>query len=107
DRGPRRAALPLAPAAPRRAGAPVILGFEGLGFSYGAARVLEGVSAEVREGEFFGILGPNGSGKSTLLKLAAGLLRPQDGRVLLRGRDVASLGGRERAREVAFLAQDA
>lgn len=82
------------------------LRFEGVSFAYGARRVLADVSAEVREGEFFGILGPNGSGKSTLLKCAAGLLRPSAGRVTLRERDVAAFAPRALAREVAFLAQE-
>lgn len=83
-----------------------MLRFENLSFTYGTRSVVDGVDIEVRPGEFFGILGPNGSGKSTLLKLAAGLLRPSGGRVLLRGREVAAMKRRELAREVAFLSQE-
>jgi len=46
---------------------------------------LRGVSFEVTQGEFFGIVGPNGSGKSTLLKILAGIYRPDAGRVSVRG----------------------
>ncbi len=52
----------------------------------GAARryeefwALKGVSFEVKQGEFFGIVGANGSGKSTLLKCLARILRPDAGR---------------------------
>ncbi|MGD8968671.1 MAG: energy-coupling factor transporter ATPase [Anaerolineae bacterium] len=49
---------------------------------------LDRVSLEVYAGEVAALLGPTGSGKSTLLQLAAGLLRPEAGEVLLAGRDV-------------------
>ena len=56
---------------------------------YGAAdHVVKGVSVAVAPGELVTVIGPNGAGKSTLLKLAAGLLTPREGRVLLAGRDV-------------------
>ena len=47
---------------------------------------LKGVSLTVRRGETVGIIGPNGAGKSTLLKLVAGVLRPSEGRVRVKGR---------------------
>ncbi len=51
-----------------------------------AVHAVDGVSLEVREGEFVGILGPSGSGKSSLLYLLAGLKRPTSGEVAYRGR---------------------
>ncbi len=50
---------------------------------------LENLSLHVRPGEFVSVLGPSGSGKSTILKIAAGLLAPDRGRVLIDGSDVA------------------
>jgi ABC-2 type transport system ATP-binding protein/lipopolysaccharide transport system ATP-binding protein len=47
---------------------------------------LKDVSLSVYKGEVFGLIGPNGAGKSTLLKLIARVLRPTEGRVIVRGR---------------------
>lgn len=60
---------------------------------------LDGVSFALRPGERIGLVGANGSGKTTLVKLAAGLYRPDEGRVLLDGLDItdwdrAALRGR-------------
>lgn len=56
----------------------------------GGTAVLEDFTLSVRRGEFVALLGPSGCGKSTVLSLAAGLLRPDAGRVLLRGQPISS-----------------
>jgi putative ABC transport system ATP-binding protein len=53
--------------------------------------VLNGVSLELREGECVAIMGESGSGKSTLLNLAAGLDKPDGGRIVFDGEDLAAL----------------
>jgi len=53
---------------------------------YRELHALQGISFEVRKGEFFGIVGRNGSGKSTLLKLLASIYRPDAGRIRMAGR---------------------
>ncbi|MEW6622876.1 MAG: ABC transporter ATP-binding protein [Bacillota bacterium] len=50
--------------------------------------VLKDISLHVNDGEFVSLLGPSGSGKSTLFRVAAGLLRPDSGRVIINGSEV-------------------
>lgn len=57
--------------------------------TYGSVHALQGVSFDIREGEFFGLLGPNGAGKSTLINSMAGLTRADSGRIAVMGHDVA------------------
>lgn len=57
----------------------------------GRLRVLDGVSFQVRHGQFTAVVGPSGCGKSTLLQMAAGLLRPTGGVVRHEGAAVAAL----------------
>ncbi|MCH0541561.1 ABC transporter ATP-binding protein [Streptomyces sp. MUM 203J] len=78
---------------------------EGLRFSYPGREVLSGVDLRVGAGESVALVGLNGCGKSTLLRLCAGLLRPEAGRVLLDGEEVARLSRRAAARRVALLHQ--
>ena len=62
-----------------------IIEFSDVVFSYGQGNVLEDISFQVYEDEFFGIIGPNAGGKSTLLKLMLGLLSPARGRITILG----------------------
>jgi ABC-2 type transport system ATP-binding protein len=55
---------------------------------FGALRALDGVSFEVRQGEFFALLGPNGAGKTTLISVLAGLVRADSGEARIMGHDV-------------------
>ena len=64
-----------------------LLSANGVSFSYGRTPVVEGVSFDVRAGEFVALVGPNGSGKSTLLRVLLGLLAPAQGSVRLFGED--------------------
>ena len=57
--------------------------------SYRGIPAIENVSFRVRPGEIVGFLGPNGAGKSTTVKIITGMLRPNDGRVLFEGQDIA------------------
>lgn len=52
---------------------------------YGSTFALSGLNLSLERGQIVGLLGPNGSGKSTLIKLAAGVLQPTQGEILLNG----------------------
>ena len=53
--------------------------------------VLQGISLAIRKGETVGILGQSGTGKSVLLKIVAGFLRPDQGQVFFKGRDIGEM----------------
>jgi zinc transport system ATP-binding protein len=57
-------------------------------FSYGESEILSGISLDVHEGDYLGLVGPNGAGKTTLLKIMLGLLPPAKGQVKLFGTDL-------------------
>lgn len=75
------------------------LRLEGVRVGFGSSRhrlmALDGVDLAVRSGTVVGLVGESGSGKSTLGRVAVGLRRPDEGRVLVGGRDVASLQRRD------------
>ena len=56
--------------------------------SYGSLVAVDDISFEVRVGEIFGLLGPNGAGKTTTINMICGVLRPDNGRVLVDGKDI-------------------
>jgi heme ABC exporter ATP-binding subunit CcmA len=78
---------------------------DGVALRRGHRAVLRGVSLAVRPGEIFGLLGPNGAGKSTLFAILAGLLRPDAGRFLLDGREIAP-GARQLRRAAGIVFQE-
>lgn len=78
----------------------------GVWFRYRQEWVLRDVSLEVAKGEILGVLGPNASGKTTLLGVLQGILRPQEGRVLLDGQDIQAMSRRKVARTLAVVPQE-
>jgi branched-chain amino acid transport system ATP-binding protein len=75
-----------------------ILSLQSVSKSFGALKVADDVSFELNAGEALGIIGPNGAGKSTLFNLITGNIRPDQGRVLIDGRDVTRLPPMERVK---------
>jgi ABC-2 type transport system ATP-binding protein len=76
----------------------VVIQTDNLVKRYGALTAVKGLSLEVYEGEIFGFLGPNGAGKTTSINMLCGLLRPDSGRVLVRGMPLDSGGADARTR---------
>jgi len=69
---------------------------------YAGAPVVNDVSLDIGDGEFFVLLGPSGSGKSTLLRAIAGLSGVDHGRIALHGRDVTHVAARKRGVGLVF-----
>ncbi|GEN84369.1 zinc ABC transporter ATP-binding protein [Sporosarcina luteola] len=73
-----------------------IIECDNVSFHYEHSTVLEDISLEVKEGEFWALIGPNGSGKSTLINIILGLLKPDQGNIKLFGQNIDSFKQRER-----------
>lgn len=69
---------------------------------YAGHTVVQSVSIEIADSEFFVLIGPSGSGKSTILRMIAGLIGVDQGRVLLHGRDVTALAPQARGAGFVF-----
>ena len=74
-------------------------------FSYGRNQILNGISFDVKKGEFICILGANGCGKTTLLKTMLGFLKPEKGAVSLYEEDIHQMNERRLAQKVAYIPQ--
>src|SRR5271155_5763013 len=80
---------------------------EGLTKVYGGRAVVNRVDVNVQPGEIVGLLGPNGAGKTTTFYMLVGLLKPDAGRILLRGEDITTLPLYRRARRgISYLPQE-
>ena len=80
---------------PQRTGTALLV--EDVFVSFNGRVVLKGASIEARHAEVIGLIGSNGAGKSTLLNAVSGFVKPDSGRVVLNGTDVASLPPHRRA----------
>lgn len=80
------------------------------GKNEGATTALNGISFQVLDGEFLGIMGSSGSGKTTLLNCIATMVMPTEGNILLKREDISNLKGSRLARfrgsQVGYLFQD-
>jgi len=76
--------------------------FEGVVKRFDGLAAVDGLTLDVREGEFFALLGPSGCGKSTVMRLLAGLETPDEGRILLDGEDIAGVPAHARPVHMMF-----
>lgn len=80
-----------------------IVGVESVSKRFTASvTAVDGVSLEIREGEFFALLGPSGCGKTTLLRMIAGFELPSAGRILIDGDDMAKVPPNRRPVNMVF-----
>src|SRR3954453_15127316 len=79
-----------------------LLRIEGVSKNFGSFRAVDRVSLDIGAGEFFALLGPSGCGKTTLLRMLAGFETPDEGRILLGGRDIAPVLPHERPVNMMF-----
>ncbi len=68
-----------------------MLKVENLSVFYGGIHALKGISIDVQEGQIVSIIGSNGAGKSTLLNTISGIVKPKEGRIKYKGRDLPRL----------------
>jgi putrescine transport system ATP-binding protein len=69
---------------------------------FGVFRAVDRLSLDIRAGEFFALLGPSGCGKTTLLRMLAGFETPDEGRILLGGKDIAQVPPHQRPVNMMF-----
>jgi iron complex transport system ATP-binding protein len=82
-----------------------LLTVEDLCCGYGKKRVLHDMSCTVSRGERIVIIGPNGCGKTTFLRAITGILKPQNGKILLEGKNLSSIHPKRLAQEIAVVSQ--
>ena len=78
------------------------IALEGVSKGFGETRAVQDVTVAIGEGEFFSLLGPSGCGKTTTLRMIAGFEVPDEGRVVLQGKDVSSVSPNHRKVNMVF-----
>jgi putrescine transport system ATP-binding protein len=81
---------------------PPLLRIENVAKKFGGFRAVDHLSLDIHAGEFFALLGPSGCGKTTLLRMLAGFESPDEGRILLAGRDIGNVLPHERPVNMMF-----
>ena len=79
-----------------------IINIEHLSKSFGDKKVLDDINLYINKGEFITFLGPSGCGKTTLLRMIAGFLNPDEGKILMDGKDLAGVPPHKRPLNTVF-----
>jgi putrescine transport system ATP-binding protein len=79
-----------------------LLRIDAVAKKFGPLRAVDRLSLDIRAGEFFALLGPSGCGKTTLLRMLAGFETPDEGRILLDGKDIAQVLPHQRPVNMMF-----
>lgn len=79
-----------------------IIDIQHLSKSFGGVKVLDDINFYIRRGEFITLLGPSGCGKTTLLRQIAGFIAPDEGKILLEGKDISGIPPYERPLNTVF-----
>src|SRR5215831_18047583 len=80
----------------------VAIALERVSKRYGKVDAVQDVRLAIAEGEFFSLLGPSGCGKTTTLRMIAGFETPDEGRIVLQGKDVTSVFSNRRPVNMVF-----
>src|SRR6478752_5958625 len=80
------------------------LELENLHRDFGAVKALNGINISLGDGEFLSLLGPSGCGKTTALRLVAGFDRPNEGRIVVDGKDLTGVAPNKRDMGMVFQA---
>lgn len=85
----------------------ILLNLKDISFSYdGIRKNLEGINLELRKGEIVAILGNNGAGKSTLSKVATGIERNRQGKIICSGKDITESSIMKRSEYIGYVMQN-
>ena len=69
----------------------IIIDIEHISKSFDGVQVLKDINLKIREGEFVTLLGPSGCGKTTMLRMLAGFAKPDEGQILMEGKDITDV----------------
>ena len=72
-----------------------VLEVRSLSKAFGGVRAVNDISFDIAQGEFLAMIGPNGAGKSTCFNMINGQLKPDSGKIIFEGKDIAGLEPRE------------
>ena len=92
---------------PEKSSTQTVLEAQNLCFSYEQGKpIVKDISFSIKQGEMLSIVGTNGAGKSTLASLICGFIKPDSGKILLEGKDIAPLSIKQRGEKIGFVMQN-